>query len=363
MEINKIDKNFLSQDLSGEEEIIWKNVLEEPFSLEGLAWRKENQNPFYRTPERMGERLPEGMRELSHHTAGCCVRFRSDSPVIRLKAELEYSCDMNHMPRCGSAGFDSYSRIEGEKGTFVFNTAMPPAPGLKLLEGVCGQNSEGEKREWILNLPLYGGVKSLMLGFEKGSGLFPPLPHKVEKPILFYGSSITQGACASRPGNAYSSFLCRKVDAPQINLGFSGSARGELFMAEMISELDLDCFVFDYDYNAVSPEELESTHEKFFRYIRNCHKELPVIFLSRCSKGRQSHEERLHRNEIIKRTYENALASGDKNVYFIEGRTLFEGEEPDACTIDGCHPTDLGFFRMYQKILPILKKALKKEEE
>jgi hypothetical protein len=195
------------------------------------------------------------------------------------------------------------------------------------------------------------------VGIEKTATLQAPAAHKVDKPVLFYGSSITQGGCASRPGNNYTSMLCRAVDAEQINMGFSGSARGEDSMAEAIASLDLAVFVYDYDHNAPSDEHLTATHERFFKIIRAKNPELPVIMMNRCDY--YDNVTCRNRRDIVRKTYENAIASGDKKVWFIDGESLFEGDLRDACTVDACHPNDLGFFRMYAKVLPVLKDALK----
>ena len=178
------------------------------------------------------------------------------------------------------------------------------------------------------------------------------MPHKIKKPVLFYGSSITQGGCASRPANAYTTMLCRELDPEQINLGFSGNAKGEIEIARDIASLNLAAFVFDYDYNAPTPEHLEKTHEPFFLEIRKKHPNLPIIILSRCSNMTD------RRRDIVKQTYLNAVARGDKNVSFIDGAELFGTTDKKYPTVDGCHPNDLGFYLMFQRILPTLKETL-----
>ena len=207
-------------------------------------------------------------------------------------------------------------------------------------------------RQFTIWLPLYGGVESLEVGIEKGAKILAPMPHKIKKPVLFYGSSITQGGCASRPANAYTTMLCRELDAEQINLGFSGNAKGEIEIARDIASLNLAAFVFDYDYNAPTPEHLEKTHEPFFLEIRKKHPNLPIIILSRCSNMTD------RRRDIVKQTYLNAVARGDKNVSFIDGAELFGTTDKKYPTVDGCHPNDLGFYLMFQRILPTLKETL-----
>ena len=161
--------------------------------------------------------------------------------------------------------------------------------------------------------------------------------------------------------------LCRKVDAEQINLGFSGSGKGEIAVAEAIAGLNLSAFIMDYDHNAIDAEHLERTHEPFFRVVREAHPGLPIIMMSmcdfRCRDFRNPSGEYRRRREIIRNTYLHSVNNGDRNVYFIDGETLFGRKMHDACTVDGCHPNDLGFYRMYKHVLPVLKKALNLKRE
>ena len=360
MDITRIDKNFSPEPMD-EHGFLFRDVKLEPFKLEGLAWFQENQREYYRLPKNFTENeVNNWALHLSHHTAGVCVRFRSNSPEIMIRAELVYSTDMNHMPRAGSAGFDSYRKAPD--GELLYNFTVQPSPGQKNILAKCGHNPGGQLCEWIVNFPLYGGVAKVEIGLKEDCMIMPPLPHKVVKPVLFYGSSITQGGCASRPGNAYTSMLCREVDAEQINLGFSGSGRGEIAVAKAIARLELSAFVLDYDYNAPNPEHLEKTHEPFFRAVREANPELPVIIISSCDfrmhSFRDSESVMRLRREIIRKTYLHAVETGDRNVYFIDGETLFGRKMHDACTVDGCHPNDLGFYRMYKHILPVLKRVL-----
>ena len=365
MDITRIDKNFSSQPVD-ENGFLFRDVKQAPFVLEGLAWYQENHQSYYRLPKSFTEKeVNPGALGLSNHTSGVCVRFRSDSPELMIRAKLANSCDMNHMPRAGSAGFDCYRKAPD--GDLLYNFTVQPNPGQVDILKQVGVNVSRQLCDWVINFPLYGGVEKVEIGLKEGSMILPPLPHKVKAPILFYGSSITQGGCASRPGNAYSSMLCRKVDAEQINLGFSGSGRGEIAVAQAIAGLNLSVLVLDYDYNAPNPEHLQKTHEPFFRTIREAHPDLPIILMSACDirtrAFRNIEFDSVGRREIIRTTYRHAVEKGDRHVYFIDGETLFGRKMWDACTVDGCHPNDLGFYRMYKHVLPVLKKALKSSPE
>lgn len=359
MKIEDIDKNFKAATV-GNKEVCYLNAVKPPFSLEGFPWGDPDKGEFFRLPADLSkEDVNEGALFNSHHFAsGGAVRFCSDSPVITIRATLSDSCDMNHMPRAGSAGFDLY--CGPSKNSFHVGTAQPNRDEINLERILINRDSSDTgMREWRINFPLYGGLKTIEIGLAPGSAIEPPAPHETGK-ILFYGSSITQGGCASHPGNNYCSMLCRAVDAEQINLGFSGCGKGEIAVAKAIASVNgLAAFVMDYDHNAPNAEHLLATHEPFFKAIREKYPELPIIIMSKCDIWRyKDYPANCRRRAIIKATYDKAIAAGDKHVYFIDGETLFGQYDREACAVDTCHPNDLGFYRMFENTLPTLKRAL-----
>lgn len=191
-------------------------------------------------------------------------------------------------------------------------------------------------REITINFPLYSGVCALYIGLADGSAVEEPAPYTCEKPVVYYGSSITQGGCASRPGNSYQAVIARRLNCNYINLGFLGSAKGEKEIAEYIAQLDMSVFVYDYDHNAPDAAFLEATHRPMFEQIRMRRPELPVIMLTRPNHvpGRQTDE----RIRIVYNTYETAVQAGDQNVYFINGQEIFHYRDPDMMTVDGNAP-------------------------
>ena len=141
------------------------------------------------------------------------------------------------------------------------------------------------------------------------------------------------------------------------NLGFTGNAKGEPEMAAYIAGLDMSALVLDYDYNAASAEALKATHEPFFRIIRERHPSLPILLLSKPNVDNDEAESARRRNVILQ-TYRQAMESGDRRVYFLDGAFLFGTSYRDCCTVDGCHPNDLGFLRMAEAVLPVLRAAM-----
>lgn len=212
-----------------------------------------------------------------------------------------------------------------------------------------------KRREITINFPLYSSVSALYIGIEDDTTLRESSGYKYKKPIVYYGSSITQGGCVSRPGNAYECILSRNLQTDYINLGFAGSAKAEDAMAEYISKLDMSVFVYDYDHNAPTLQHLEDTHQKMFMTVRKANPHLPIVLLSR-PKYRPNGVDK-KRLEIIRKTYTDALATGDQNVYFIEGLTLMKHAKNDG-TVDNCHPNDLGFHSMAKVLTPQLRALL-----
>ena len=212
------------------------------------------------------------------------------------------------------------------------------------------------ERELIINFPLYSGVKKLYIGLSDKADIGTPAKYTYDVPVVYYGSSITQGGCASRPGNSYQQMISRRFDCDYVNLGFSGSARGETAIAEYIAGLKMSVFVYDYDHNAPTPEHLMNTHKPMFDIIRKAQPDLPIIMASWTPTNNHGQTDR--RFEIIKRTYDIAKSEGDENVYLLDGRRMFDGICEDNGTVDGCHPNDWGFAAMAKAFGDAIEKVI-----
>ena len=349
MDIRELDQNFQFGNIS-RENLQWIDRYHPCVEINGAA----DIDEFFRISKEKAAPLTYAVQCISESTAGVRMRFRTNASYVALKAVIRWSDDMSHMPRSGSGGFDLYAGKAGEIPAFR-KTFMPDNGRVE----VSGEAwlPDGEWWDVVIHFPLYNGVRELAVGLPSDCQLQPPLPFALPAPVVFYGSSITQGGCASRPGNMYPTIVCRELGLDQYNLGFSGSAKGEPEVADYIAGLNMAALVLDYDYNADSVEHLKATHEPFFTRIRQVHPTLPIILMS---KPNVDNEEELsaQRCAVVRRTYENALARGDKHVWFIDGADLFGSAFRDCCTVDGCHPNDFGFVRMAQTVLPVLCTAL-----
>lgn len=348
--ITEIDKNFkleTSIDIKG---IKFFDIDNEPFKIYGVF---KEDGLYRRLPEEIAKNTSDGVYSLHANTAGGRVRFKTNSPYVAINVVYENAGKMGHFAPSGSIGLDLYVTNENGKEKY-HNTFIPPYDIKDSYESVThfGNN---DMRQITINLPTYSSVKNLYIGLDENAEVLSPDEYAVSKPILYYGSSITQGGCTSRPGNTYEAIISRKFNADYINLGFSGNAKGEDIMADYIKNIPMSVFVYDYDHNAPTIEHLENTHERFYLRIREANPDLPIIFMTAPIYSPDDFWK--SRKELIRKNYEKAVAAGDKNVYFIDGKDLMKIAKDDG-TVDGCHPTDLGFFSIAEAVIEVLSDIL-----
>lgn len=356
MRISDIDKNLSIESKIENQNLIWLACQAEPFELTGLAGCDSGM--FTRLPVTLLPQVRPELAWLSRHTSGARVRFRTNSAFIALSATLPSVDMMPHMPLTGSSGFDVYA------GDILEMFATPPnlttTSFEKLTYFYTPANSDGF-RDIVINFPLYNRVSSLAIGLDKNAVIEAPKKTRHGK-VVFYGSSITQGGVASRPGNNYANILAKWLDFELINLGFSGNAFGDEIIADYIASIPMDAFVMAYDFNSRSLEELEATHESMYQKVRAAQPQAKIILVSNPVPDIYPNvfKTNTRRLEIITATYEKAIRNGDDKVWFINGATLLGDSDRDTCTVDNCHPNDLGFFRMAETIRPVLEEALNK---
>ena len=340
------DENMIVKKAVSRPGIKYYGVSEPQFRVCGVIY--EN-GCFVRMPKAVAETVSTGIAQDYVTCAGGRIRFVTDSPYVAVSAEISHIYQFPIMSIEATCGIDVYAdgRFLGIVRPNVDNPVVH-------ISDVVNMRESGEHIVEI-NLPLYVGVKDIVIGLDENAVLKSAPDYTYDKPAVFYGSSITNGACASRPGLAYPARISRMLDLNYINLGFGGLCKGEREMAEYIASLDMSVFGLDYDYNASDPEYLAATHENVYKTVREKNPDLPIIMIS-APKFTMT-EVLTERKNIIKRTYDNAKAAGDKNVYIIYGDTFF-GEIGDDFSVDNVHPTDLGFDYMAKAICPVIKNTL-----
>lgn len=363
----ELDLNMISTAGANADEdgLCWFDVTAAPFDLYGF-YRNDPEFAFCRMPADVAEATNAGVARNRTHTAGGRVRFSTDSQRLALRVEMPYMTKYAHMAFTGASSFDLYEDdaqlIYGDKGLgsrfiFLYRPDMKSKTGFTSVADL----KEKKMRHLTLNFPLYSPVTKLEIGIDAGSCLGRGMKYKPVLPIVFYGSSITQGACASRPGLCYQAHISRRLNLDYLNLGFSGNARAELPIAEYMAGLPMSAFICDYDHNTPDAAYLKETHYRLYRIIRDKNPDIPYIMLSRPdTESRLDYTATLDRRAVVEDTYRAAYDEGDRNVWYIDGEGIFRGVDEDSCTVDGTHPNDLGFMKMADSIGRILRRAMRK---
>lgn len=367
LKIEDIDKNFKATPIT-QKDVVWHRVQEEPFSLHGVYYQppqvENSLGCFMRFPKEVGEAISPHAAWFSSISAGGRIRFMTNSPYVAIKCVLVAQPPHRNSNFLGSHGFGVYANNVYRGSIAQADVLSSDAvDGLYAFEGVCGLPTQCLE-EICITMPLYNKVRELYIGLKEGCSLQTAPAYKHEKRVVFYGSSITQGGCASHSGNDFENMLSRWLNTDYINLGFSGNAKGEKEMAEYIAGLEnMSVLVMDYDYNAPNADHLLATHLPFYETVRAKHPKLPIIMTSNANIEYLAHAK--DRRDAIYKTYKTAKKRGDKNVWFVDGKDVY-GKTGiggrDACTVDGIHPNDLGMYRIAQALYPVLKKALKKSK-
>ena len=361
MNIEEIYPDFAEKGLTLTPGQKFYRIPDENFDLYGVFYDKE-AGRFLRMPQDIADKVSPTVALLNGYPAGGRIRFSTDANRMSVTVSYDILNSRCHMTALGSSGFLLLEETEEADGRISYKLAAHFIPGhyanLSESSGPNGYSVEkyvaGEgMRNFILYMPTYNDVKELILGFPKGSRCSHGLKYRADiKPVLYYGSSITEGGCSSRPDLPYQCYVSRWTNTDFINLGFSSGALGEDVMAEYLSSLDASVFVCDYDHNAPNPAHLWATHEKLFRTYRKKNPCTPVIFMSK--PDFDGDPTAPARREAVRATYDKAVAEGDKNVYFIDGQRLFGSTERQACTVDGTHPNDIGFLRMAEAVYAMI---------
>lgn len=311
-------------------------------------------NIFVRLDTNQVKNLPQRVQRLSRHSAGMYIDFLSDAATLRVKWELSEFRVMYNMTPLAINGLDLY----GQNGNqWHYMASVKPVDTLN--ERNIISNLNGKLRRYRLHFPLYTGVESLEIGVPVGAILSKVEPGDLPKiKIAVYGSSITQGASASRPGLAYPAILARKFEAEVFNFGFSGSGKMELEMAELLGQLDVNLFVLDCVPNP-SPEQIRERALPFVHRLRKLRPEVPILMVESVYRERahwdSEQKKRVEaQNAAFRQVYEILLKEGMEQLYYIPTEELM-GSDHEA-TIDGTHLNDLGQMRMAERLGKEIKK-------
>jgi hypothetical protein len=339
------------------QDIVWRDARE--LRIEGQAFAG-TAAPWDRLPASAEAAVPAPVWSLSRHAAGILVRFVTDAPRIEARWALSSEqLAMPHMPASGVSGLDLY--VRGERGLRWVAATRPNARENHAKLANLGQGS-GAPREFGLYLPLYNGLRTLEIGVPEGASL-EPAPDRLaaQPPIVFYGTSITQGASASRPGTCHVALLGRRLDRPVVNLGFSGNGRMELPLADLIAEIEAAVYVVDCLPN-MTPALVAERTVPFVRRLRERRPATPILLVedrtfanAEFVPGRL--EEHRARRAALRVAFDELRAGGVEGLEYLSGDRLLGADGDD--TVDGSHPSDLGFARQADAFEPVLRGLLR----
>lgn len=314
---------------------------------------------YVRFPEDINAKARKDLKYLGQDAAGLYVQFSTDSPAIHVRWSSVKKLTMSHMASVGSRGVDLY--VKQDKGWRFVGSALPALDYNETTRRILKDVDPGVK-EYRLYLSLYDGISKLEIGVEEGASFQPATVEKRAAPVVMYGTSILQGGCVCRPGMAATNILGRWLDREVVNLGFSGNAKLDPEMAELMARVENPAvFVMDNVPND-SPELIREKGMDFVKLLRAAHPDVPIVFVgmahySHDSVSGKSYQDVEDRNAAQKELYKQLAAAGDKKVYFVSGEKLI-GTDGEA-TVDYTHQTDLGALRYSQVIYPLLKKLCK----
>ncbi|MDB6174004.1 MAG: ribonucleoside hydrolase RihC [Chthoniobacteraceae bacterium] len=335
------------------DDVEWRDA--SSFEIEGRGWEK-TATPYGRLPDSAESKVNWLAWELSNNNPGICIRFLTDAPVIKVRwSLLKGSLAMPHMAATGVSGVDLYTRFGDGSWVFVGNGR----PGQQ--EGNVGEfqfrGEEKTEHECLLYLPAYNGVKSLEIGAPQGARLEKPVPRPEaqRKPVVVYGTSIAQGACASRPGMVWSAILGRMLDRPVINLGFSASGGMDPRIGEVLAEIDASAYVIDCTWNmSDDPALYRERVPKLVHAIRQQRPGAPIIFVGQSEMRPESHPTKFTQGQEA--AVQVLQSEGIKGLITVPGTDLI-GNDGDG-TVDGVHLSDVGMLRQAQALFPVVKKAV-----
>lgn len=339
-----------------EPNLTWYDVRD--WGVEGKGW-SDTGNYFDRLPARAEGVVPKPVWSLSHHSAGMMVRFQTNAPEIW----VDHTVTSNqlgavNMSAIAKSGLDLYAKDAAGNWKWL-NVSRPTSQTTRkaIVSGLIP-----DERSYQMYLPLYNGTESLKIGIPADRS-FTPIAPRTDRPIVFYGTSITHGASASRPGMPHPAILGRRLDRPVINLGFSGNGRMEPEVGQFLCELDPAVYVIDCLPNMSAPQVAERA-APLVRQLRKARPETPIVLVEDRTYANApflpaSQQRHASSRQALKKAYEELQAAGVKKLWYLEGETLLGEDRED--TADGSHPNDLGFWRQANAFEPVLKAALAAE--
>ncbi len=326
---------------------------DERIGVSGLPWFEQDKPVLRRLPARSKDAFRPAVWALAQHPSGGRLRFRTDSLTIGIVAKNPDTTTMPHMTSIGQSGFDLYV------GEDYLGSAAPDKDGRIVKEWTVGKTNA--LRDITIYLPLYKGVAVEEITLDPKAKLESPKPFAVKKPVVYYGSSITQGGCASNPGMSFPAILGRWTDSDFVNLGFSGNGLGDTPVAVVMAEIEPACYVLDYWANPTA-SQFQATLPGFVDVLRKKHPKVPIIIPGPFYNVGEALEmgfakEQIEKRKVARDFVEQRQKAGDIFIAYVDGFDLLWKDQAGGL-VDGRHCNSLGFYFIARGMEPHLRRAL-----
>jgi hypothetical protein len=334
--------------------VAWHDVIS--WGVEGRLWEDEERLRWFdRFPAAAEKTVPQNVWNLSRESAGMAVRFETDAQTIRVRMNLlKEKLASPHMPATGVSGLDLYARDTTGRWRWVAATK----PEKQEFEADLITGLAPGRREYLAYLPLYNGVESLAIGVPEGTAFQGLAPRG--KPIVFYGTSITHGACASRPGMAHVAILGRRLDRPVANVGFSGNGKMDAAVGDLLARVDAACYVIDCLPN-MDAKLVRERCVPLVKQLRAARPAVPIVLVEDrrftnewILPAKKAHHDANH--AALREAFDALRRDGVGGLFYLQGDGLL-GDDGEGA-VDASHPTDLGFMRQADAFEPVLREAL-----
>ena len=324
----------------------WANPLEQPFPVvRGRAWHSELKDGYNRLPLKAKDKVTKAVWDLSRQSAGLSLAFYSDSPEIKVKYVVNGGRSMAHMPVTGVSGVDLYAMDKNGRSRWCAGKYSLGDTLVYTYGGLTYEDASGKGYEYTLFLPLYNSVSFLEIGVEEKASL-SFIPVSEEKPLVVYGTSIAQGACASRPGMAWSNIIGRDLQHPVINLGFSGSGKLEKELFELLAETDAKLYIIDCMPNMISPADTAVIEERILAGVKvlRARSHAPILLVEHSGYTNEYTSSRSAAsykapNRRLRQAYNALMQQRVPGIYYLTKEEI--GLSMDAM-VEGFHPSDSG---------------------
>jgi hypothetical protein len=337
----------------------WHDVT--TWGVEGRLWEDEERLRWFdRFPAAAEKTVPPKVWTLSRDSAGMAVRFATDARTIRIRMKLlKDDLAMPHMPATGVSGLDLYAHDTTGRWRWVAATK----PEKQEFEADLIAGLAPGRREYMAYLPLYNGVENLAIGVPAGADFQGLAPRG--KPIVFYGTSITHGACASRPGMAHVAILGRRLDRPVANVGFSGNGKMDAAVGDLLARVDAACYVIDCLPNM----DAKLVRERCIPLVKQLRAARPAVPIVLVEDRRFTNEwilpakQAFHdaNHAALREAFDALRRDGVGGLFYLPGDGLL-GDDGEGA-VDASHPTDLGFMRQADAFEPVLREALQEPSD